>query len=150
MLLVIQTATIAAVGIAFAKFTAILVPWFSAEQWISTRNHRPPCKLWFGVLGPYSVGLNRQNLLAIISILALTSINTRGLTPGKIIQNVLTLTKVASLAALGLLGVFFSTEVAIKANFSNFHSFLDLSPTQLARKSMAAWLASRSLSTAPS
>jgi basic amino acid/polyamine antiporter, APA family len=120
MLLVIQTATIAAVGIAFAKFTAILVPWFSAEQWIAKLGTIGPWKLWFGVLGPYSVGLNRQNLLAIISILALTWINTRGLTLGKIIQNVLTLTKVASLAGLGLLGIFFSTEVALKANFANF------------------------------
>src|SRR5208282_3593566 len=33
-LLVIQTATIAAVGIAFAKFTAVIVPWFSASAWI--------------------------------------------------------------------------------------------------------------------
>ena len=34
MLLVIQTATIAAVAIAFAKFTAVMVPWFSATTWI--------------------------------------------------------------------------------------------------------------------
>src|ERR1700732_4877275 len=34
MLLVIQTATIAAVAIAFSKFTAVMVPWFSPTEWI--------------------------------------------------------------------------------------------------------------------
>ena len=64
-----------------------------------------PWRLWFGELGPYNVGLNRQNLLAILSIVFLTWINTRGLRLGKIVQNVFTVTKIVSLAGLVLLGL---------------------------------------------
>src|SRR5271163_208326 len=72
MLLVIQTATIAAVAIAFAKFSGVLSPWFSASAWIWKIGTFGPWNLWFGQLGPYNVGLNRQNLLAILSIVLLT------------------------------------------------------------------------------
>src|SRR5579864_807850 len=105
MLLVIQTATIAAVAIAFSKFTAVLAPWFSASDWIWKIGTFGPWNLWFGSLGPYNVGLNRQNLLAILSIVLLTWINTRGLRLGKIVQNIFTVTKIASLALLALLGL---------------------------------------------
>src|ERR1700734_2490489 len=79
LLLVIQTATIAAVAIAFAKFTAVLIPWFNAGAWIWKLGTVGPWQFWFGALGPYNVGLNHQNLLAILSIVLLTWINTRGL-----------------------------------------------------------------------
>src|ERR1700690_2192532 len=52
MLLVIQTATIAAVAIAFAKFTAVIAPWFSASAWIWKIGTFGPWQLWFGGLGP--------------------------------------------------------------------------------------------------
>src|SRR5271170_5363180 len=120
MLLVIQTATIAAVAIAFAKFTAVLLPSFSAAQWIWKIGTFGPWQLWFGQLGPYNVGLNRQNLLAICSIVLLTWINTRGLRTGKIVQNIFTVAKTISLAGLVLLGVLFSTALALSANFTGF------------------------------
>jgi APA family basic amino acid/polyamine antiporter len=120
MLLVIQTATIAAVAIAFAKFTAVLAPWFSASQWIWKLGTFGPWQLWFGSLGPYNIGLNRQNLLAIASIVFLTWINTLGLRLGKIVQNVFTVAKIGSLAALVLLGLWFSSETARTANFVDF------------------------------
>jgi APA family basic amino acid/polyamine antiporter len=120
MLLVIQTATIAAVGIAFAKFTALLVPWFSASAWIGKAGTFGPWQFWFGSLGPYHVGLNRQNLLAILSIVLLTWVNTRGLRLGKIVQNVFTVTKTGSLAVLVLLGFWFTTAAARSANFTSF------------------------------
>ena len=120
MLLVIQTATIAAVAIAFAKFTAVMVPFFSASAWIWKLGTFGPWQLWFGSLGPYSVGLNRQNLLAIASIVFLTWVNTRGLRVGKIVQNVFTVAKTAALAGLVVLGLFFSTAAARTANFTNF------------------------------
>src|ERR1700732_776113 len=88
MLLVIQTATIAAVGIAFAKFTAVLVPCFATSAWIWTVGRMGPWQLWLVSLGPSNVGLNRQNLLAIVSIVFLSWTNTRGLRLGKIIQNI--------------------------------------------------------------
>src|SRR5450755_1236504 len=64
-LLVIQTATIAAVAIAFANFTGVLFPWFSSSLWILKLGELGPYKMWFGLLGPYNVGLNSQNFLAI-------------------------------------------------------------------------------------
>jgi APA family basic amino acid/polyamine antiporter len=120
MLLVIQTATIAAVAIAFAKYTAVILPWFSSADWIWKIGTFGPWQFFFGQLGPYNVGLNRQNLLAIISIVVLTWINTHGLNLGKIVQNVFTVAKIASLAGIVLLGLFFSTVVAREANFTNF------------------------------
>ncbi len=120
MLMVIQTATIAAVAIAFSKFTAVLAPWFSASQWIWKIGTFGPWHLWFGSLGPYNVGLNRQNLLAIASIVLLTWINTRGLRLGKIVQNIFTVTKIASLALLVVLGLWLSTAIARAANFTGF------------------------------
>jgi len=120
MLLVIQTATIAAVAIAFAKFAGVIAPWLSASYWIWKIGTFGPWNLWFGQLGPYNVGLNRQNLLAILSIILLTWINTRGLRLGKIVQNIFTVAKTISLAGLVLLGVFFSTAIARSANFTGF------------------------------
>jgi APA family basic amino acid/polyamine antiporter len=120
MLLVIQTATIAAVGIAFAKFTAVMIPWFSASAWIWKLGTFGPWHLWFGVLGPYNVGLNHQNLLAILSIVLITWINTRGLRLGSLVQNIFTVTKIGTLAGLVLLGFWFSTSHAQTVNFTNF------------------------------
>jgi APA family basic amino acid/polyamine antiporter len=120
MLLVIQTATIAAVSIGFAKFTGVLFPWFSSSRWIWKFGTFGPYGLWFGVLGPYNVGLNTQNLLAIASIVFLTLVNLRGLRTGAIIQNIFTITKTGALAVLVLLGFFFSTAVARAANFHEF------------------------------
>jgi len=120
MLLVIQTATIAAVAIAFARFTAVMIPWFTASDWIWRIGTFGPWHFWFGNLGPYNVGLNHQNLLAIISIALITWINTRGLRVGSIVQNIFTVTKIGSLAALGLLGLAFSTAEARAVNFTGF------------------------------
>jgi basic amino acid/polyamine antiporter, APA family len=120
MLLVIQTATIAAVAIAFAKFAAVIVAWFSPSEWIWRIGTFGPWKLRFGSLGPYNVGLNHQNLLAMISIIALTWVNTRGLRVGKIVQNIFTVAKTGALAALVLLGFWCSTTVARAANFTDF------------------------------
>lgn len=120
MLLVIQTATIAAVAIAFAKFTAVIVPWFSGSAWIGKTGTFGPWQLWFGSLGPYHVGLNRQNLLAILSIVLLTWINTHGLRFGKLVQNVFTVAKTCSLATLVVLGFWFTTAAARAADFTGF------------------------------
>src|ERR1700680_1851810 len=67
MLLVIQTATIAAGGMALRQSPAVIVPWFSPAAWIWKIGTFGPWQLWFGSLGPYNMGINRQNLLAIAS-----------------------------------------------------------------------------------
>jgi len=120
MLLVIQTATIAAVAISFAKFTGVMFPYFSAQGWIWKFGTFGPWTFWFGALGPYNVGLNTQNMLAIASIVVLTWLNTQGLRIGSIVQNVFTVAKTGTLAALSLLGMFFATQAARSGNFVGF------------------------------
>jgi len=119
-LLVIQTATIAAVAIAFAKFTGVLLPWFSSTAWLWKIGMFGPYHLWFGDLGPYTVGLNRQNLLAILSIVLLTWVNLRGIRLGVLVQNAFTLTKTGALAGVIVLGFAFATDSALTANFGRF------------------------------
>src|SRR6202451_2711258 len=85
-LLVIQTATIAAVAIAFASFTGVLFPWFSSSAWILKLGTFGPYKMSFGLLGPYNVGLNTQNFLAISSIICLSWINSRGVRSGAVVH----------------------------------------------------------------
>src|SRR5271156_4864931 len=119
-LLVIQTATIAAVAIAFANFSGVLCPGFSSSAWIGKLGTFGPYTTWSGALGPYNVGLNTQNLLAISSIVFLTWMNTRGLRVGAWVQNIFTITKIAVLGGLTLLGFAFATQAARNANFSDF------------------------------
>jgi APA family basic amino acid/polyamine antiporter len=119
-LLVIQTATIAAVAVAFANFTGVVWSWFSSSAWIWKIGTFGPYKIWFGALGPYNVGLNTQNLLAICSIIFLTWMNTRGLRVGARVQNTFTTAKIVALGGLTLLGFAFATQAARHANFSNF------------------------------
>src|SRR5688500_16819188 len=95
MLLVIQTGTIAAVAIAFASFTGVLLPGISSTNYLVEPV----------IVGQYAFGLSTQQLLAIASILLLTWANTRGLRLGKLIQNVFTVAKTAALAGLIVVGL---------------------------------------------
>jgi APA family basic amino acid/polyamine antiporter len=119
MLLVVQTATIAAVAIAFAKFTGVLIPWFSSTAWLWKIGTFGPFHLWFGELGPYTVGLNTQNLLAILSIVLLTWVNLRGIRTGAMVQNLFTYTKTGALVGVIAVGLMFPTESALRANFGS-------------------------------
>jgi APA family basic amino acid/polyamine antiporter len=127
MLLVIQTATIAAVAIAFARFTGVLVPWVSASSWILRLGSFGPYRLPFGELGPYNVGLNTQNLVAILSVVILTWVNTRGIRTGAVVQNVFTFAKTGALAALVVLGPAFATAEGSGANAAAFWDGVSLS-----------------------
>jgi APA family basic amino acid/polyamine antiporter len=91
--LVVQTGTIAAVAVAFAKFLGIFTPAVSATSYLI----RP--RAW----GGYALSLSTQQLVAILMIAALTATNTRGLRTGTLIQNTFTFTKTAAL--LGLIAV---------------------------------------------
>jgi APA family basic amino acid/polyamine antiporter len=97
LLLVIQTGTIAAVAIAFANFVGVLAPGVSASNYLVAPRR---------VFGGYAVSLSTQQLVAVLMILLLTAMNTRGLQLGKLIQNSFTFTKTAALAALIVLGLF--------------------------------------------
>src|SRR6201996_9786940 len=96
---VIQTGTIAAVGVAFSKFTAYLIKPLSEDNIIYPFNyvHNPNDTSWHFTI-------SAAQLVAIVVIILLTYINTRGVKSGKIIQNTFTLTKLASLFGLIIFG----------------------------------------------
>jgi APA family basic amino acid/polyamine antiporter len=120
LFLVIQTGTIAAVAVAFARFLGVLTDAVSPTRWIV-----PPIML----SQRYAVSLSTQQLIAIIIIFLLTIVNTRGLELGKLIQNVFTSAKTLSLVALIALGIFVGRNAdALHANFANFWTPTAVSP----------------------
>jgi basic amino acid/polyamine antiporter, APA family len=111
LFLVIQSGTIAAVAVAFARYLGVLFPAISPTAWIV-----PPVNVSAG----YAVSLSTQQLVGILLLLTLTFTNMQGLALGKLIQNVFTSVKVLSLAALIVLGVVFGANAgAITANFTS-------------------------------
>ncbi|HJX83198.1 MAG TPA: amino acid permease [Candidatus Angelobacter sp.] len=121
LFLVIQTGTIAAVGVAFGKFLGHFFPSVSATNWIWHIGHVPPLQIGPMVLGNMDVGLNTQNLSGIVIIILLTVVNIFGLRTGAIVQNIFTVAKVLGLLALVVLGVFVGwNHEAVAANFVNF------------------------------
>ncbi|MBW8874431.1 MAG: amino acid permease [Acidobacteria bacterium] len=111
LFLVIQTGTIAAVAVGFARFLGVLIPAVSPESWIV-----PPIKL----AEHYAVSLSVQQLVAILLIVFLTWLNTRGIHLGKLIQNTFTSAKTLSLFALIVLGILVGRNAgAIAANFGD-------------------------------
>ncbi|PYQ11673.1 MAG: amino acid transporter [Acidobacteria bacterium] len=110
MFLVIQTGTIAAVAVGFARYLGVLIPSISPTSWII----RP-----INLSKSYAISLSTQQLVGILSLVLLTYLNTRGLKLGKVIQNVFTSAKTLSLIALILLGILVGRNAqAISANFS--------------------------------
>jgi APA family basic amino acid/polyamine antiporter len=77
----------------------------------------------------YAVSLSTQQAVAILMIVLLTFINTRGLRIGKIIQNIFTSAKTLSLLALIFVGLFLGRNAdAIKANFTDVWTPQGISP----------------------
>jgi APA family basic amino acid/polyamine antiporter len=106
MFVVIQTGTIAAVAVAFAKFTGVFLPRVSAANYL---------------IGSGKLGLTTQQFVAIVIVVALTVVNTRGIRTGAIVQNVFTIAKVLSLVGLAGLGFLLGRNPdAIAANFHDF------------------------------
>ena len=95
LFLVIQTGTIAAVAIAFAKFLGVFVTGVSSENYLVA-----PISL-----GGYGISLSTEQLVAVGLIVLLTWSNTRGLEVGKIVQNTFTFAKTAALAAVVVIGL---------------------------------------------
>jgi APA family basic amino acid/polyamine antiporter len=122
LFLVIQTGTIAAVGVAFGKFLGIFWPAISSSHWILHLWKVPKFSVGPMVLGGMDVGLNTQNLAAILVVVVLSVINIFGVKTGALIQNIFTAAKVSALLGLVLFGVFLGRNaVAVVANFgANF------------------------------
>ncbi len=89
--LVIQCGSIAAVAVAFAKFSGVLIPWISDTNVLAA-------------LGP--VKITSTMVVAIIMIAFLTWLNTRGIVTGKTVQNIFSSTKVIALLGFILIGLF--------------------------------------------
>jgi len=96
LLLVIQTGTIAAVAVAFARFMGVLAPQVSESNYLIAPKH---------LFGSYAISLSTAQLVALLLILLLTLTNTRGLKTGKFIQNTFTFTKTAALIGLIVVGL---------------------------------------------
>src|SRR5207244_4571859 len=121
LFLVIQTGTVAAVGVAFGKFLGHFFPSVAADHWIWHIAHIPPIKIGQMVLGNMDVGLNTQNLAGIVIVVVLTFINIFGLKTGAFVQNVFTIAKVSALLGFVLIGIFVGRNAAaIAANFAGF------------------------------
>ena len=104
--IIIETAAIAAVTMAFAKFLGTLVPAVSESQYLVGPIHLPAFQVTSSIaLGPYHLGLTPARLCAILVIVLLSFINAFGNKLGVWIQNTFTLAKLGSLAALILIGL---------------------------------------------
>jgi APA family basic amino acid/polyamine antiporter len=112
LFVVIQTGTIAAVAVAFARFTAVFWPGLGPDVFLGATVHVPP------PIGDIAVGLSPQRLFAVASVAVLTWINVRGVKTAAIIQTSLTTIKTAAVAALILLGLSAGRHAAaLAANF---------------------------------
>jgi len=119
LFLVIQTGTIAAVGVAFGKFLGVFFPAISSSHWILHLWKVPPIHVGPMVLGNMDVGINTQNLVAILLVVFLSVVNIFGVKTGALIQNVFTAAKVSALLGLALFGLAMGRNAhALAANFS--------------------------------
>src|SRR4051794_8010894 len=111
LFLVIQTGTIAAVAVAFARFTGVLVPFVAEDQYLIA-----PIHLSTG----YAMSLSTAQLLGVLLIALLTWTNTRGLQYGRIVQNVFTTAKTGAVVALIGMGLLLGwNAAAVHVNFGD-------------------------------
>src|SRR5256885_7880937 len=118
LFLVIQTGTIAAVAVGFARYTGVLVPWFSESNYLV-----PPIRFG-GPFAGYAISLSTAQALGLAMIALLTFMNTRGLNLGKMVQNIFTTAKTGALIALILLGIIVGVRSCAGAeNFKDLWTF---------------------------
>ncbi|MGA9996250.1 MAG: amino acid permease [Pyrinomonadaceae bacterium] len=113
LFLVIQTGTIAAVAVGFAKYLGVLWPTISEKNYIIA-----PVRISSG----YALSFSTAQLVGVLMIALLTFMNTRGLKLGKLVQNVFTTAKTGALLALIILGVIvglWGHSAVASANFGN-------------------------------
>src|SRR5947207_2403337 len=111
LFLVIQTGTIAAVSVGFARYFGALWPWISDDRYLV-----PPIHVSAG----YALSLSTTQVVGILLIALLTWTNTRGLDYGRIIQNIFTTAKTGALAGLIVVGVLLGwNQIAVAGNFGD-------------------------------
>src|ERR1700754_2918191 len=120
LFLVIQTGTIAAVAVVFARYLGVLFPSISATAW-----EMEPIALG----SKYAISLSVQQLVGIVMVIFLTFLNMQGVRLGKLIQNVFTSAKTLSLLGLIFLCVFVARNAGAMAdNFGHFWAVRDAQP----------------------
>jgi basic amino acid/polyamine antiporter, APA family len=111
LFLVIQTGTIAAVSVGFARYFGALVPWIADDNYLIAPIH---------LSAGYALSLSTTQAVGIVMIALLTWTNTRGLEYGKIIQNVFTTAKTGALFGLILVGLLLGwNHTAVADNFGH-------------------------------
>jgi APA family basic amino acid/polyamine antiporter len=119
---VIQTGTIAAVGVAFSKFAAYLIPALSETNFllkITTGTNAAGAPTFFTI--------SAAQIISILLIAFLTYTNTKGVKGAKWIQNIFTSTKILSLFGLIIAGVIFFKPEIWHANWLNAFDMKKLS-----------------------
>ncbi len=120
LFMVIQTGTIAAVAVAFARFSGVIVPAISETNYLVAPVHLSPS---------YAVSLSTAQLIGIAMIALLTWMNTRGLEYGKLVQNVFTSAKTGALVVLIGIGLLIGwNSGAIADNFGHLWSIRNPEP----------------------
>ncbi|HEY7791302.1 MAG TPA: amino acid permease [Vicinamibacterales bacterium] len=123
LFLVIQTGTIAAVAVGFARYLGVLIPGISDSSYLV-----PPIHITTG----YALSLSTTQLVGLLLIGFLTWTNTRGLEWGRIIQNIFTVTKTGALFALIVVGLLLGWRAGVvHGNFSQMwtpHGAVDIAP----------------------
>src|SRR5258705_7834135 len=131
LFLVIQTGTIAAVAVGFARYLGVLFPSISPTTWIIHPI----------ALGPkLAVSLSIQQFVGIIMVVLITFLNTLGVRLGKLIQNIFTSAKTLSLLGLILIGLFVGrNHAAIADNFVNFWTVRGAVPIEPGANVFKGW-----------
>src|SRR5438105_1144694 len=96
LFLVIQTGTIAAVAVGFARYFGVLLPWIAEDHYLIA-----PIHLSTG----YALSLSTTQLVGMAMIALLTWTNTRGLEWGRVIQNIFTTAKTGAVVGLIVVGL---------------------------------------------
>ena len=133
---VIQTGTIAAVAVAFARFTGVLFPAVAEDRYLIAPIH---------LTDGYALSLSTAQLLGLLLIALLTWSNTRGLEYGKVVQNVFTTAKTGALVALIGVGLVLGWNAeAVSANFGDLwtaRGVVELSPGLTAASAIGLFVA---------
>ncbi len=117
---VIQTGTIAAVAVAFARFLGVLWPAVAEDHYLISPLH---------LSAGYAVSLSTAQVVAILVIVLLSWTNIRGLEYGKIVQNIFTTAKTGALLALIVIGLLLGwNHQAVEANFHHFWTVQGVHP----------------------
>jgi APA family basic amino acid/polyamine antiporter len=136
LFMVIQTGTIAAVAVGFAKFFGVLVPWIAEDHYLVSPIH---------LSSGYAVSLSTAQFVGVLMIALLTWTNTRGLEYGRIIQNVFTTAKTGVLLAVIAIGLLLGWNAqAVAANFGDLwtpRGFVEIVPGLTAASAFGMFVA---------